>query len=415
MGGCTSRLGWVALTLAAAWSVACVSVRAEDAPARMDRIVFDEKGLSVTSPDESVRFNLGGRLHLDPGLGAARPPAGIDFNDFAIRRAWLEPSLVVGRFIAALQYDFADPRTPVNDAVVAYRGFAPLLVTLGNFKEPFSLQQLVSNNDTTFIERGLPDALVPARNFGLALAGHAKRWTLAGGVFGGNINTSVERGGLAGTARATYAPILAEDEVLHLGAAGSVRAYDRDDRSPSFDSRPEADNFATALIDTDTIRNADRLARLGLEAAYQRGPFRLQAEYIQATVERREGRGSATLSGAYVEAALVLNGQGRPYTLVPAYGTTYAVFGGVKVPEADRVSQGGTGVFEVAGRFSILDLKDADIRGGVERNWTAGLNWYPEPNLRLSANYVRARAEGGPLALRAVEADIGAFRIQFYW
>jgi phosphate-selective porin len=42
----------------------------------------------------------------------------------------------------------------------------------------------------------------------------------------------------------------------------------------------------------------------------------------------------------------------------------------------------------------MLDLNDADIRGGQELNFTLGLNWYLLANLRLSANYVHGRVFG---------------------
>jgi phosphate-selective porin OprO and OprP len=59
---------------------------------------------------------------------------------------------------------------------------------------------MISNNDITFMERSLADAFAPERSTGLAFGAHGERWTLSGGVFGGNINETVDRGGLAGTA-----------------------------------------------------------------------------------------------------------------------------------------------------------------------------------------------------------------------
>ena len=52
------------------------------------------------------------------------------------------------------------------------------------------------------------------------------------------------------------------------------------------------------------------------------------------------------------------------------------------------------GALQVAARVSMLDLNDAEIRGGQELNFTLGLNWYLLSNLRLSANYVHGRVFG---------------------
>ncbi|RPJ81091.1 MAG: porin, partial [Acidobacteria bacterium] len=42
---------------------------------------------------------------------------------------------------------------------------------------------------------------------------------------------------------------------------------------------------------------------------------------------------------------------------------------------------------------SKIDLEDAPIQGGELKDWTAGLNWYLNPNTRIMWNYVRADLE----------------------
>jgi phosphate-selective porin OprO and OprP len=381
-------------------------------------VTLDERGISVKSADDEVKFRIGGRLQLDPAFGGTSPriPNGFGSN-IEVRRAWIETYLTINNAIElAFQYDLNTDRTPIQDAAIGYHGIDGLVVSLGNFKEPFSLQQLISDNNTTFVERALPDALVPARNTGFAIGAYGDRWTLTGGVFGGNINTGVELGGIAGTVRATYAPILSETEVLHLGIAGSFRSYDQNDRSLSFSAKPEAFVFQTSLINTSTIRNAADLARFGVEVAYQNGPFRVQGEYIRAEVGRDSLLPGASFEGGYVEGAWVINGKGRRYQLNTSYGADLAIFKGVQVGEEQRVSRRGIGVFELAARYSILNLKDAGLRGGVERDWTVGVNWYPDRNIRLMANYIRANAEGSPaVGRRDIDADIAEFRLQLYW
>ncbi|TXM69116.1 porin [Methylobacterium sp. WL69] len=383
-----------------------------------ETLTIDGKGITLTFPEDGPKLRIGGKLQLDYGAASLRQ-AGLPEpfpENIAVRRSWIESYLSYGKVLeVAFQYDFAEPRRPINDAAVAYTGFANTLITLGNMKEPFSLDQLISDNATLFTERSLADAFAPARNFGLALGHHGTNWTVAASVFGGNANTGLTREGVAATARVTTAPIRTDEAVLHLGLAGSLRDLPRDAAPLSLSSRSEAFLFRQTFVDTGDIRDATTIARLGLEAAYRTGPFLVQAEYIRTRVER-SGAGPLSFQGGYIQASLVLNGQGRAYKLAPDYGATYAVFAGIVVPEAARVTRGGLGVFEFATRFSALDLDDGSLRGGIERDVTVGLNWYPDRNIRFVADYVRSHASPSALAGgRTVDADTFIGRFQLYW
>jgi phosphate-selective porin OprO/OprP len=326
---------------------------------------------------------------------------------------WIEPKLTINKdVILNLQYDPTSRSRPINNLLFSYKGGA-FTVTGGNFKEPFSFEQLMSNNDIMFMERSLADTFTPARNTGFAVGTHGENWTLSGGVFGGNINSTVDRGGLAGTVRATYAPVLTQTEVVHLGIAGSYRSLDRRGPDVSFDTSPESFLFNASLVDTGTIENARAIGRLGLEAAWANGPFRVQAEFIATNVERLAGR-NVSFQGGYVQAAWVINGKSPRYALDADTATEIGVFKRVQPDSGQRVSHGGFGVFELAARYSVVDLSDRDIRGGFQQDVTAGLNWYPEPFIRLMANYIHAWADPTAEAVtsRPARADIGQIRLQ---
>ena len=388
--------------------VFCAPARAEDLP----EVKVDETGLSVGGKNDPVRFELGGRLHTDFGAGGSRALT----NEFPfaadVRRFWIEPKLTINRdLILNLQYDPTSASMPINNLLASYKGIPSWTITIGNFKEPFSLEQLISNNDTTFMERSLADTFVPGRSTGFAVGTHGKSWTLAAGVYGGNINADVGRGGIAGTARATFAPILTDKTVLHFGLAGSYRSLDRSGPDFSFDTTPESFLFRTSLVDTGTIADTSAVGRLGIEGAFAYGPVRIQAEFIATNVERIAAR-SVSFLGGYVYAAWVVNGKAPRYVLEADTATEVGVFKRVTPEASQRVSRGGIGVFELAARYSAIDLTERDIRGGRQQDVTIGLNWYPEPYMRVMANYVHAWTDATAVTNRPTQAEIGQVRLQ---
>ncbi|MFD1302706.1 OprO/OprP family phosphate-selective porin [Methylobacterium marchantiae] len=419
--------------VALAWLLsASAGLRAEDAPRGEaiaatgmpgpygERLTIDDKGITLRFPDDAATLRIGGRLHLDFGAAGIRQ-SGFDdpFSDnFAVRRSWIETSLSLGKDVGiGFQYDFADPTTPINDAVIVYRGVPDMLFSVGNQREPFGLDQLASNNSILFTERALSDAFVPARNVGFAVGRHGKDWSIVTGIFGGNANTGIGSEGIASTSRVTYAPIDDDKQTLHLGLAGSFRSLHRNENPLSLSSRSEAFLFTRSFVDTDDLRDAASIARIGAELAYRSGPLLVSAEFTRTDIGRFGAGQPLHFQGGYVQASWVLNGDNRAYRMAPDFnGTSYAVFGGVKVAEAQRITRGGIGVFELGLRFSAIDLDDGEVRGGIEQDGTVGLSWYPDTNIRIIADYVRSHTS--PSALRngrTIDADTFIGRFQLYW
>ena len=79
-------------------------------------------------------------------------------------------------------------------------------------------------------------------------------------------------------------------------------------------------------------------------------------------------------------------------------------FRGVARPaKAFNPAEGGWGAFELLGRYGELDVDDAAfplfadpaLAASKATSWTVGLNWYLSSNLRLMANYLNTRFDGG--------------------
>ena len=46
------------------------------------------------------------------------------------------------------------------------------------------------------------------------------------------------------------------------------------------------------------------------------------------------------------------------------------------------------GAWQVGIRYNHLDLNDQGINGGILDNWTAGVNWFWNPNSKFQFNYM---------------------------
>jgi phosphate-selective porin OprO/OprP len=349
----------------------------EEAPA--DVVVSTAGGgLEVSSYDGESSFELGGLVVLDATHFSEEGPG----DGAELRRARLD---IHGTYLAdfgyALEVDFADDEVDLGDVYLEYLGWYPFRIRIGQIKEPFSLEEQTSSRHLTFMERALPNELAPGRSLGVGLQRFGTDWTLAAGVFAQSLNKAADEDvdqGWGVSARATYAPLYSETRLLHLGLSGAYRNVNEGDYL-RFDSRPEAHKSVLDFLDTGKkkINRAESLSRLGVELAATWGALSLQGEYIQAVVDQRWGEPTLDFSGWYLQGSWFLTGESRNYR--PQKGA----FGGVSPRHFH-------GAWEIALRVSELDLNDENITGGRERNYTLGLNWYLNPNVRLMANYIKA-------------------------
>ena len=159
------------------------------------------------------------------------------------------------------------------------------------------------------------------------------------------------------------------------------RRWTNDEETVKFSARPESHITDVKFLNTGKIEDTTSVDRLGLEAAWVSGPWSLQGEYITTRVNRSGGLDDPEFHGGYLYGSWFLTGESRNYKFKKG------AFGRVK--PLSRY-----GAWELAVRFSSLDLDDAGIDGGRERNWTLGVNWYINPHLRVMANYTRVDNNG---------------------
>lgn len=327
-------------------------------------------------------FQPFGRVHLDYAAfndDAADHPDGAEF-----RRARLGVKGTVAEdFGYKVEIDFANEGVSFKDVYMNYTGIENAEIRVGSFKPPFSLEELTSANYITFIERSAAtSAFVTGEIIGLGGFYKGDDWSFAAGAFNddaGRSSTDDEAWSVAG--RGTFAPVNDDRKTVHLGASAAYRNPDQANDMFDFDATAEnavqsADSVSAAFGD------ADNASLYGVEAAFVLGPVSVQGEYDSATVQRSGGNADVEFDGGYAQASWILTGERRPYDA--GAGT----FGRVVPDSPFDPAAGGWGAWEVAGRYSTLDVTDGAVRGGVMENYTAGLNWYLNKHVRLMGNYI---------------------------
>ena len=339
---------------------------------------IDQGGIQMKSADNEFSVKIGGRIQVD---SAWYDEDGAEMgNGTEIRRGRI---YIQGHMFNdwgyKLQYDFTGSgKGGIKDAFISYNGFEHVQLKVGNFKDPFMLQEQTSSKYTTFTERSLLDTFSSGRHIGFMASTKHKHWTASAGFFGDSVSTAKagKDEGWSVSGRLTYAPINKKSHVIHLGVASDYRDVG-DAGKVRFKQQAETHISGTNIVDTGIIGFADNILKLGAEFAIVEGAFSLQSEYIWTAINRH-GMADLDFDGWYAEAGLFLTGESRNYKK--------GKFGGISPKGV--VGRGGIGAWQIAARYSSVDLNDHHIDGGQADSVTVGLNWFPTSTLRFSGNYV---------------------------
>jgi phosphate-selective porin OprO and OprP len=330
-------------------------------------------GMTAAAPAlANPEFKLRGRMHLDTAMW---DEDNVPLNDSTFfRRTRLGVTGKIDEnWSGMIEYDFAENNTAANDVMIN-RKLGNGTLKIGQFKVPMGLSELTSSNNILFIERpSNSNAIVDARRIGIGydwFDGDLGFQTMAYSRPIGGSQAGDAPIGLAG--RFVYAPKVG-DGLFHFGLSAAYEDR-RDDNTLRFRDRPEArPGGGVRLIDTGNVTLVENTLKYGLELAYQAGPFSIEGEYLSADVSRETGA-EPTFSGYHVQTSYVLTGEKRGYR--------GGVFRGVTPGQASR------GAWELAARYSSVDLIDAGFQGGKQENITLGVNYYASANVRFMLNYI---------------------------
>jgi len=336
------------------------------------------QGAPKIKSDNGNYWKVRGRILWDTASISETPNGGTKnkFTDSEFRTARIGITGKNGTVKYKAEVDFAGSKTTAKavNIVWADTDIVPFYVKVGQMKAGNTMEEATSSLHSTFIERGMvTDAVGLDRRLGLELGKAGDNYSLMVGVWGNSVNGAAD-GNPANTilgARASYAPVLEKDRLVHLGAF--LRHTDKQRGAPKRSAR-----WGTHLA-TEKVKPVlgDNAVLYGLEAATAHGPFHTQAEFMI------EDGDIGSLSGGFIQAGYFLTGETR----------TYKAGSGKfdRTKPLNPLSKGGVGGLEVAARFDTLDARKA----GDEKvdAWTLGLTWYPESHLRVKLNYTDASGD----------------------
>ncbi|MHC1764496.1 MAG: OprO/OprP family phosphate-selective porin [Verrucomicrobiia bacterium] len=372
------------------------------------QMLADELGLP-TEITNRYRLNLeetrmtakiGGKLALDAAaFVTTRDFDGFD-NGAELRRARIYAKgdcLLLWPVSYQLEVGYIPNEFYIEESYLAFKDFPRIgVLKVGQYQAPMGLDIVSSARDITFMEPAAPlQALAPGVNAGLQLGRPVfdQRATWTAGLFtageGHDFGDASKNYGRVIT-RFTGLPIFNVDpedldstELLHIGLSANI-LYSGSS-SVRYRSRPES-HLAPHVVDTGEI-SADGSLVVGAEAAWVDGPFSVQGEFLHSWVRKTDGQVPG-LFGFYASAGWFLTGESRPYDV------TEGVFGRVIPRHNFNWGHGGWGAWELAGRYSFVNLNSADLQGGRLSTLMAGVNWYLHPHVKCRLDYGYGEVSG---------------------
>jgi phosphate-selective porin OprO/OprP len=283
----------------------------------------------------------------------------------------------------------------------------------GQIKEPFSLDEIISAAWIDFVERSMiSTAFAPKEDVGVGLYGQCwdGRIEYAMGAFNGqprNVAENNDDKDVAG--RLVIAPWVTSDYALLKGLyLGVCATHGEQDENLAGDSYRTASTLPFFTY-AEGIRNDGKFDRLGADIEWLIGPASLRAEWMKVDQEYVHGvetRADMNADGWYVSGTYLLTGEDKP---------------------RDRnindlnLKNGTLGAWEVEARYEEFnadsDLLERSLATGTDqaRALTAGLNWYPNSNVRVMANAVHVKFDDTLLVDgHAVDdEDLALLRLQY--
>ena len=350
-------------------------------------LVFESKDQSIKTWFD-LRVNFDGAHYFDKNtLNALGDGLTIRRLRFAMK------TILYNHWTGEVDLNFAGGSLDVKDAFIGYRSDEHnYYFKAGYFKEPISMETTTTSRYQTFIEEPYETEFAPARQLGLNFSKWDKSYLVIGGVHFNDVeNTEVTtytqninkaKGtdeGYSLTGKVVFRPINKDNKLVHLGVSASYRTPKTSWEFPNtyrVSTRDMTNISRKKFLDSDDIPNVKSNVLFGGELAASYKNIKFASEYLSTKINRKTGFENYQANGMFAS-------------------VSYLVFGGNynynnEEGEFTQVTRGKEwGDIELAFRYDYINLNDtkAEIMGGSANGYTAGINYYVNPNVKFMLNY----------------------------
>ena len=283
-------------------------------------------------------------------------------------------------------------------------------VRVGSQKEWFSLEHLNSYRYLEFMERSylFDFSQMDRFNNGFSPGVSVFRTWLddrafsAVGVYKNDsdlIGFGLGNGQYAVTGRLAFLPLWMPDEQVFWHVGGAMSHRDPVNGQVQINVRDDVRNapfpLLNLLVNTGPL-TANSQDLYNLETAAVWGPVTFQAEYTANVVNGTAPAAGVPLTnlffqGGYAEVMCFLTGESRTWNTKQFYFNRVNVLRPLRLKREDGDGGHGFGAWELAARYTYLDVSNKFIQAGRLDAVTLGLNWYLNPNTKFQFNYDMTR------------------------
>jgi phosphate-selective porin OprO/OprP len=374
-------------------------------------------GFAIESEDGGFSLHTGADLQTDIRTFEGKGASSLQ-DQILLRRVRPTISGTVYKYIDFFfRPDFGQGSVIIYDAYAQFNYIPHFAIRAGKFKPGVGLERLQSDDDTSFIERGLPTLLVPSRAIGFQLSGdlinHRVGYQL--GVFNpvpdNSLADTTPSRARDYTARIFATPFQPDKNVLSGFGVGLAAQGGGVDGVALPAYKTVGQN--TFISFASGVTSAGHRTSIAPQAFYYLGPFGLLAE--DTVTEEGFQKGSVRKNIAFrswqVEGSYILTGEKKSY-------------GSPNPRHPFSLVDHGWGAWEIAARTGTFKVDDGLFNYGFaslsnspkfSREWLVGFNWYLNRIMRFSLDYGHTNfLDGAVNANRASEKVIlSRFQINF--